>query len=209
MLCVGPVSRSASDHTASEPGRAWRSHSVRPAVSVERRVSRDSLRLTAPGSRHTFQSPTDSRYGNCRVCRFGRLSAFAAAGRSEPHSLQPTPPGPAPSTSRGVSDSSAHRRETQCGGLRRWPQAGSGDRWRGAHRFCRRSDSHQGVAALSRRSPFRRWLQPDAGFTHGLQPSLSEGAVGRRGALIFERFRARLPAQSPAMAASRASRSTQ
>ena len=65
------------------------------------------------------------------------------------------------------------------------------------------------VATLSRKSPFRRWLQPDAGFTCGLQPSLSDGAVGRRGALIFEHVRARLPAQSPATAASRAWRSTQ
>jgi hypothetical protein len=38
-----------------------------------------------------------------------------------------------------------------------------------------------GVATFSRRSPFRRWLQPDADFTRGLQPSLSDGAVGRRG----------------------------
>jgi hypothetical protein len=53
------------------------------------------------------------------------------------------------------------------------------------------------VATLSRRSPFRRWLQRDAGFTRGPQPCLSDGAVGRRGALIFERFRARLPAQCP------------
>lgn len=34
-------------------------------------------------------------------------------------------------------------------------------------------------------------------------------ATGTTGALIFEHFRARLPAQSPAMAASKASRSTQ
>jgi hypothetical protein len=39
--------------------------------------------------------------------------------------------------------------------------------------------------------------KPDAGFTRGPQPRLSDGAVGRRGALILKRFRARLPAQSP------------
>jgi hypothetical protein len=90
------------------------------------------VRLTAPGSPHTFPSLTDSRHGNCRVCRRSRLSAFAAAGRSEPHSVQPTPPEPAPSKSRVVSDSSAHRRETQCGGFQRWPHARSGDCWRAA-----------------------------------------------------------------------------
>ena len=40
----------------AEPRRAGRSQSVRPAVTAERRVSRESLRLTAPGSPHTFQS---------------------------------------------------------------------------------------------------------------------------------------------------------
>ena len=35
-----------------------------------------------------------------------------------------------------------------------------------------------GVARLSRRSSFRRWLQPDADFTRGLQPRVSDG--GRR-----------------------------
>ena len=170
-------------------------------------MSRESLRLTAPGSPDRFQSPTDSRHGNCRVCRLGRLSAFAAAGRGEPHSLQPTIPEPASSKSAPSSDSSAHRRspgDSRVGRKR-------GAAIVGARRTgCADDQIHiMGVATLSRGLPFRRWLQPDAGFTRGLQPSLSDRAVGRRGALIFQCVRATLPAQSPAVAAGRAWRSTQ
>ena len=54
-----------------------------------------------------------------------------------------------------------------------------------------------------------RWLHGDAGLRRELQRRLSERPIGTTGALIFEHVRARLPAQSAAMAASKASRSTQ
>ena len=67
----------------------------------------------------------------------------------------------------------------------------------------------RGVATFSG-GPFPlHWLQPDTGLTRGLQRHMSKQAVGRRGALIFGHFRARLHGQSPAMAAGVASRSTQ
>ena len=78
--------RESSSHLCSLTGCWSLSPICRPSSL------RESLRLTAPGSPHTFQSPTDSRHGNCRVCRLGGPSAFAAAGRSEPHGLQPTHP---------------------------------------------------------------------------------------------------------------------
>jgi hypothetical protein len=167
-------------------------------------VSRESLRLTAPGSAHTVQSPTDSGRGNCRVCRLDRLSAFTAAGRREPYSLQPTPLAPAPSKSRVVSDSSVHRRETPCGGIPALAARGE------LRSLARRapvlpmiSFTSWGVATLSRRSPFRRWLPAGRSFRSGLQPSLADGAVGRRERLDFRARSSKTAGTVPAMAASR------
>ena len=127
-------------------------------MTAECRVSRESLRLTAPGPPHTAPSPTDSRHGNCRLCRLSRRSPFAAAGRSEPRGLQPTLPEPAdgnPGKSLilqridprlSVGDSSASRKR------------GSAIVAHGATGFADDQVHIVEVATLSRRSPFRRWL---------------------------------------------------
>ena len=168
--------------------------------------------ISANRARVTAHVPVSNRFTPRQVplCGLSRRPAFTAAGCSEPRSLQPTPPAPASSRSRVVSDSAAHRRETQCWGFLRWPQAASCERWRAA----------QPVLPVIR---FTSWELPrcPAGLPSGVgcnrtrvshaaySQACQRGAVGRRAALIFEHLRARLPAQSPAMAASRAWRSTQ
>ncbi len=153
--------------------------------------------------------PLHSRHGACHVCRVGRLSAFAAAGRSEPHSVQPTPPEPAPSKSLVGSDSSAHRREAHCGdsGVGRQHEAAIVD----ARRTVYAGDLVD-IAGVDILSPqFHLRALAARGFRFYTPPAATrmDGTVGRRGALIFEGIRARLPAESAAMAASRAPRSTQ
>ncbi len=173
-------------------------------MTAKRRVSRESLRLTAPGSPHTFHSPTDSHHGNCHVCRRVRLSAFTAAGFGEPRRLRPTAASPRHRRSRlsfSFSDTSTRPSMGDVSGIGRKGEAAIA----GVRRTRSADDQIHivGLATGSGEARLRALAASGRGSETRTAAKSVRAATGTTGALIFEHFRARLPAQSPAIAASR------
>jgi len=203
------AARCRSASRARDSCLAWRSDSVRPAVTVERRVSREWPRPTASGSARV---PISNRF---RSRQLPRLGAWPLSGV---HCSRPqrTTGLAANHGERTVSERTAsfsflrHMdapfNEGDSGVSRDDDAANAGGR-------CIRVAEYQihirGVATFPARSSLGRWPRWDPGSHAALQPSVSKRGAGTHGALIFEDVRARLRARSPAMAASWASRSTQ
>ena len=210
LLGHSGVSTTIDVLTRAEPRRAWRSESVRPALTAERRVGRESLRLTAPGSLHTFHSPIDSRHGSWRVGPLGCSPAFTAVRRSKPRRLRPTTVSPWYPRVRQVSHFSGGSTRVSRNGIPTLAARGELRSLAGGASRCRVSDSHQGSCDVFQPGFFSGVGCDAAQTSHAsCGQSPPKPGTGTGGVLIFEAFRARLHGQRPAMAASGASPSTQ
>ena len=171
LLGHSGVSTTIDVLTRAEPRRAWRSESVRPALTAERRVGRESLRLTAPGSLHTFHSPIDSRHGSWRVGPLGCSPAFTAVRRSKPRRLRPTTVSPWYPRVRQVSHFSGGSTRVSRNGIPTLAARGGAAI---AGRWCIALPSIRFTSGELRRFParflFRRWLRRGADLARFLRP---------------------------------------
>jgi hypothetical protein len=173
-------------------------------------VSRESLRPTAGGHRTCSNLQPVYATAICRVCRRGRLSAFTAAGCGEPRRFAANCGERAPPATAGQLLIFRHNRRDPS-----WGRSSIGRKDRAAIASVRRTRSaddqihSEGFARGSGEVRLKALAASGRGSGTRIAAKPVRAATGMTGALIFELFRARLPAQSPAMAASEAPRSTQ